>query len=157
MDIVNNEFDINRINKANLESMDKKQIIEIAKQILVLMSKESGYGFGVCTFGNMIQWSMMKPKKDWGSILGTKAPLERYTKDELIKMLLFAKKVTENYDKYFRVRAGANIVILDKENYDWDKENKYNRWKIKYLSWYDMRFFDTLDEAIEYFVINCMN
>jgi len=147
------EMKIEDLNEQFLETLEKEKIIKIATQIFILMSKDSGYGFGICSFGNMMRWNIRREKKDWGSIVGTKVPLERYTKEDLIKMLLFAQKVTTDYDKYFRIRQGANIVILNKDDSRTYEKKPFKQWMLKRLSWESGKFYhDNLDEAIEFFL-----
>jgi len=106
-----------------------------------------GAGFGLCSVAASMSWAMDEPTKDKPdliSIVSLGLPKEKYTDEELAKIVKFAKRKTANYDKMFRYRRGANLIMFDKQ-----VGEKDTRWLRKRLSWeIGPMFSPTLDEAI---------
>ena len=106
-----------------------------------------GYGFGICEIANSMLWAMDRPgpdKPDLKSIVAVSGPPDRYTDDELEKLVALSRRVTARYDEMFRYRRGANLILIDKP-----KESN-GKWLRKRLSWNrGPMYSNTLDEAIE--------
>jgi len=103
-----------------------------------------GYGFGICSVATSMMWAMDEPSADKPDLKSTVAICgdpEKYTDEELEKIVAFAKRHDEKYDSMFRYRRGCNMILIGKE------EN--GRWLRKRLSWeYGPMYSPTLDEAI---------
>lgn len=77
-----------------------------------------GYGFGICSFASSMMWSMDAPgpdKPDLKSIVAVSVPQDKYTDEELQKIVAFSERQTARYDQMFRWRRGANLILLDKQ------------------------------------------
>jgi hypothetical protein len=115
---------------------------------LMWLAPDSGLGLGVCSIGNSDIWSSQRPsgiEPDWKSVVFIKGPHEKYTIEELKKLLKFSQEKTAKYDKMFKVRMGANIIIIDKQS--------SVRWLRKRMTWeYGPMHSETLDEAIATFM-----
>ena len=111
-----------------------------------LQWNDGGYGFGVCEVGAAMIWTMDTPgpdKPDLKSTVAVSGPPDKYTDEELEKILAFSERVTARYDKMFSYRRGANLILLDKPEY------AEGRWLRKRLSWtIGPMFSETLDEAL---------
>lgn len=107
-----------------------------------------GYGFGVCSFANSMLWAMDTPsseKSDLKSIVAVSGPPKKYSDEELEKIVAFSERVTARYDKMFRYRRGANLILLDKPSF------ADGKWMRKKLSWTEGPMYsDTLSEAIAF-------
>lgn len=109
---------------------------------------EGGTGFGLCTFGNSMIWRSQRPKHPRGAddlkgIVAVSLPKEKYTDEELLKLVEFNKRITADYDKYCGYRLGANLICIDK--------TEFGNWLRKKMSWeYGPMFSPTLDEAIKF-------
>lgn len=110
-----------------------------------------GYGFGIGD--GILAWGMQEPchgEPDWPSVVSVHGDKALYTDEELATIVAYARDKTAQYDKMFRVRMGANIVIIGKEVYDWVDPPR-TRWLRKRLTWQSGPMHsDTLDEAIAY-------
>lgn len=103
-----------------------------------------GYGFGVCSLAGSILWGMQEPsakKPDLKSTIAICGKPEKYTDEELEKVVAFAKRHDEKYDKMFRYKLGCNMILFDKTD--------EGRWMRKRLTWtMGPMYSPTLDEAI---------
>lgn len=128
------------------------------KEITMLLSRQEmigklewnrgGYGFGICSVASSMLWAMDAPgpgKPDLKCIVAVSGSPEKYTDEELAKIVVFSERVTAKYDTMFRYRRGANLILLDKSS-DLNSEIK---WMRKRLTWTQGPMWsDTLDEAI---------
>jgi hypothetical protein len=120
----------------------------VPRQELVneLMWNSGGYGFGICEVGNAMLWAMDEPsptKPDLKSVVAVSGPPEKYTYQELVKLVAFAKRRTAEYDRLFTVRRGCNLIIIDK------KTEFGTRWLRKRLTWNQGPMYSsTLEEAM---------
>lgn len=119
-----------------------------------LMWNGGGGGFGLCSVASSFAWALDTPgpdHPDLTSIVAIGEPKEKYTDDELKKLIEFAKFKTKDYDKMFRYRRGANLVIIDKwDRTISDKKPEYV-WLRKRMSWeFGAMFSPTLDEALNF-------
>jgi hypothetical protein len=76
---------------------------------------DGGSGFGHGGLGAVFLWSMDRPspdRPDFPSIVSVMGKPEDYTDEEMSKIVTFAEKVTERYDKNFRYRRGANLIVI---------------------------------------------
>src|SRR3990167_8984732 len=95
-----------------------------------LLWNEGGYGFGICSVAGSMLWSMDTPgpgKPDLQSVVAVSSPPDKYTDEELEKILVFSERATARYDKMFPQRRGANLILLDKFS--------NGHWMRKRLSW----------------------
>jgi len=132
---------------------DRQALIER----IMWLSEDSGIGYGIPSFGNMMMQSMMKPKtpsEDWKSVVAVKGPASKYTDDELSSLADFSDRYTADYDSRWRYRMGANLLIFDREHHDypWLESGPVTRWLRKRQSWESGPMYsDTLEEAISRF------
>ena len=109
-----------------------------------LMWNSGGHSFGICSFANSMRWAMDAPgpgKPDLKSIVAVSGPPEKYTDEELEKLVKFSQEATAHYDEMFTCRRGANLILFDKFD--------NGCWLRKRLSWeYGPMFSDALDAAI---------
>jgi hypothetical protein len=128
--------------KVPVEEMTRDQLIE------EIMWNDGGYGFGIPSFGSRMLWALDTPgpdKPDLPSIVMVCSPTDKYTDDELRLLLAFSREKTAEYDRMFRIRRGANLVIFDKPTY------MNGKWMRKRLTWeFGPMHSDTLEEAIEH-------
>lgn len=107
-----------------------------------LLWNQGGVGLG--SVAGAALWNMQAPgpgKPDWPSIVAVGGDPSTYTDEELRKIVAFAQKVTERYDRMFRVRMGANLLILRKDG--------DGRWLRKRLTWCKGPMYsESLDEAL---------
>lgn len=135
---------IEDLTKRRLKWFSTSKIRKITKNVLILLSEDSGYGSGLCSFAFWGIYNLMPIEPDWGSVVATRVPIERYSRNELIKMLLFAKKMTAEYDEIVGHRKRSNIITLDKTS--------SGLWVVKKLTWDQGRYFKVLDDAITFFL-----
>lgn len=121
---------------------------------LMWLTADSGLGYGIPSFTNMLIQSSMtpsKPEDDWKSVVAIKGPADKYTDKELEKLVAFSDAYTADYDTRWRVRMGANLIIMDKVTFNWT-DPPTTRWLRKRQSWErGMMHSDTIDEAIAHF------
>lgn len=107
----------------------------------------TGYGHGICRVANMFAAALARPDADhpdWPSIVTVSEPAEKYTDEELQKLVAFSREMTAKYDEIFSWRMGANLIVIDKQD--------EGRWLRKRQSWYmGPMYSPTLDEAMEVF------
>lgn len=123
--------------------MNREEMIE------QLQWNSGGTGHGVCAVANSFLWSTSRPKHPRGdddlkSIVAVSGPPDKYTDEELQKLVAFSERRTEDYDRRNGRRMGANLIYI----------NKYgeNKWLRKRMSWdIGSMFSDSLDEAITVF------
>ena len=119
--------------------MNKKQ--ELVKQ---LMWNKSGCGFGICSVAGTFSWILNESTKDLTSIVAISGNPDDYTTEELEKLVAFSKEMTEEYDKQWKSRQGANLICIGKIAEDY--------WLRKRLSWeIGSMYSKTIDDAIEIF------
>lgn len=125
---------------------------KVRKELEAALMWSTGYGYGICSVGNMMMAALSHPDEknpDWPSVVTVSSPPEKYTDDELRKLVEFSKERkerTERYDRMFNYRMGANLIVLDK------MDGQDGRWLRKRQSWYmGPMFSQTLDEALEVF------
>ena len=111
-----------------------------------LVWNSGGYGFGIMPVAASMIWEMDVPgpdKPDLQSIVAVSGPQEKYTDEELAQIVEFARKATEQYDKMFKYRRGANLILFDKVRKD--------MWLRKRLTWtVGTMYSNSLDEAISF-------
>ena len=81
---------------------------------------DSGMGFGVCAVGNMLMWAMDEPgpeRPDLKSIVAVFGPPEQYDDQELRRLWAFSQRRTRDYDRMFRYRRGANLILIGKRSW----------------------------------------
>ena len=104
-----------------------------------------GYGFGICAVGNALLWALDRPgpdNPDLKSIVAVTGPLDKYTDEELARLAEFSEKKTAEYDKMFKWRRGANLILFD-------KDVKTGQWLRKRITWtMGPMWSTTLEEAI---------
>lgn len=121
---------------------------QVTRQELIdqLEWNSGGHGLGLCSFGNAILWRQSRPgpgERDLKGIVAVSCPQESYTDEELAKIAEFNKRLTAKYDEMFRVRMGANLILIGKMD--------NGRWLRKRLTWeIGSMYSDTLDEAIKF-------
>jgi len=119
---------------------------ELAQQ---LVWNDGGTGYGLCAVAGFAVWAMSEPKHPRGaddlrSIVAVSGPPEKYTVEELEKLVAFSERRTAHYDTMFRWRLGANLIFIDKM--------PDGRWYRKRQSWtMGVMSSDTLDEAMAVF------
>jgi hypothetical protein len=122
---------------------DRQLLIDAIEWLL----PESGTGMGICAVANMFMWATadVAPENDLKSVVVVKGPPDKYTDEELAKLLVFSRAYTAYYDEMFTQRIGANLIIFDKRGFD-------GAWLRKRMTW-DMgpMYSKTLDEAIAVF------
>ncbi|MBI2046807.1 hypothetical protein HYT26_01430 [Candidatus Pacearchaeota archaeon] len=134
--------------------MTDKERKEAEAKVLWL-KPDSGTGFGLCAFAGQIIWNEQEPKKfnpetgrfddDWASVVAVIGPKLKYFDWELEKIIPFAEKMTQEYDKHWRYRVGCNLIILEKR--------EDGRWLRKRMSWIEGQMYSkSLDEAIKIFL-----
>lgn len=120
--------------------MSRKELVE------EIMWNDGGYGFRGGGIVASMAWAMDAPsasKPDLKSVVAVSGPPRKYGTDELRKLATFARQRTAAYDKMFRYRRGANLVLFDKVDSD--------TWMRKALSWESGPMFSaTLDHAIAF-------
>lgn len=120
------------------------------EMIAKLMWNQGGMGYGVCTTGMMAIQNSMRPQSkedDWISIVAVSGPPEKYTDEELEKLVAFSEAQTARYDKIFNYRMGCNLICINKVD--------SGSWMRKRQSWeYGSMFSETLDDAIAVFTRN---
>ncbi len=106
-------------------------------------------GWSMQNVGLAMMYAMDEPKPgkpDFPSVVGLYGPEEKYTNEELAKLVEFADRVTQAYDRLFRFRRGANLYLFDKP--DWRRDGF---WMRKKLTWTEGPMFSpTLEEAIAF-------
>lgn len=123
------------------------KVVELSREEMVekLMWNSGGTGFGICSFASELLWQMDQPgpdKPDLISVVAVGAPPDNYTDEELAKLVAFSEERTARYDKMFRYRRGANLIIIH-------KTEDGQRWLRKRLSWDRGQMYSpTLEEAI---------
>lgn len=132
----------------NFDELPEGELQDVAQKYFLMLTEDSGVGLGICRVANMLFWNDQKPNEknpDWNSIVAVRGPLEKYTREELVKMLRVAKLVTDVYDSRSRWRQGANIWIIDK---DMEWSEGHISWLCKRLSWECGRmYYASLDEV----------
>jgi len=111
------------------------------------LSPDSGTGMGVCAVANAFAWAIanVAPEDDLKSVVVVKGPSDKYTDEELAKLLAFSCAYTAYYDEMFTQRMGANLIIFDKREFD-------SAWLRKRMTWDQGPMYSkTLDEAIAVF------
>lgn len=104
-----------------------------------------GSGTSCSDIGTFVSWALDVPsstRPDIKSVVMVNGPSEKYTDEELEKIIEFSKKQTEYYDKLFRYRRGANLYVLGKTDGGWLRMQQ--SWRIGPF------FSETLDEAIDF-------
>ena len=107
----------------------------------------SGTGFGICRVANMLfMWGTDEPgpdRPDLKSVVAVKGNPEDYTDEELTALYEFSQRQTADYDKHWRYRRGANLIIIGK---------RFGKWLRKRMSW-DMgeMWSDSLEDAMAVF------
>ena len=112
-----------------------------------IMWNEGGMGMGVCTVANSFLMNSMSPESrenDWKSVVAISGPPEKYTDEELEKLVGFSERRTAHYDSMFRYRMGCNLICINKID--------ETRWYRKRLTW-DMgpMTSSSLDDAMNVF------
>lgn len=106
-----------------------------------------GMGYGICAVAGMMLNLLDKPgpgHPDLKSIVIVSTPAEKYTDEELERLVQFSDFMTADNDKRWKIRRGANFICISKiEN---------GRWMRKRTSWqFGVMFSETLDEACKVF------
>lgn len=111
---------------------------------LMWNAEDAGFGFGICSVGASMAWAMDAPgpnKPDLPSIVLIGGPPDKYTDDELAKLVAFSEQATADYDSRFRYRRGANLLCINKSG--------DGRWLRKRMTWEIGPMYSiTLDHAI---------
>jgi hypothetical protein len=82
-------------------------------------------------------------KRDLTSTVAVVGPADKYTTEELTKIVACAEKLDAQYDRLFPFRRGCNMTVFDKDAPDW--------WLRKRFSWYmGPMYSESLDEAIAF-------
>lgn len=109
-----------------------------------LMWSEGGAGYGICSFAGAMLWESQRPSEsypDWPSVVAVRGPAEKYSDDELARLVEFSGARTARYDEMFRWRQGANLIVLDKV--------ETGAWLRKRMSWtHGPMYSPTLAEAL---------
>ncbi len=141
--------------KSEEEDYDQTQGVELSEEeiakrqelISKLMWNSGGTGLGICSFAGMAIWCEDRPtseRPDLISIVAVNEPKERYTNEELEKLVAFSERRTTHYDTMFSWRRGANLIIIGKE--------REGLWLRKRLTWEIGPYWaKTLEEAMELF------
>ena len=117
-----------------------------------LLWNSGGTGFGICRVAGMDIWASRRPEHPRGEddlpfTVAVMGPKEKYTYSELLKLFRFSWRRTEEYDRMFRWRLGANLIHINKQ-----VSNQGATWMRKRMSWeYGPMWSETLDEAIAVF------
>jgi hypothetical protein len=129
--------------------MNRQQMID------KLQWNDGGYSGG--GFESMMAWAMAEPRsreEDLKSIVAVTGPPDKYTDEELEKLVGVSDRITADYDTRWRIRVGANIWIVDKIDLtafrsETNPHLTYT-WLRKKLTWErGLMHSDTLDEAIK--------
>jgi hypothetical protein len=108
----------------------------------MIMWNEGGHTIG--DIGLQLNHIMDRPgpnNPDTKSIVALGLPREKYTDEELEKIVAFAQRVTSRYDRMYPYRRGANFILLDKRD--------DGMWLRKRLSWMAGAMYSTsVDHAI---------
>jgi hypothetical protein len=112
-----------------------------------LVWNNGGMSYGVCSFAGMLISDLDRPgpgKPDLKSIVAVSSPPEKYTDEELQKLVAFSEEQTAAWDRISSCRRGANYILINKQD--------ENSWYRKRVSW-DMGLMHspTLDEALAVF------
>ncbi len=122
----------------------------VSRQELIakLEWNQGGTGFGICSFAMAAIWAEDRPgpdKPDLKSIVAVNGPPDKYTDEELAKIVAFAERKTAAYDQMYRWRRGANLILINKHD-----TGIGTLWLRKRLSWdHGPMYSATLDEALE--------
>lgn len=103
---------------------------------------EGGFGFEMFSVASSAMDEPRPGHPDLKSIIVVCGSPDKYTDEELRKILKFAERKTAAHDKTSRYRRGANLILIDKPN--WSP----GRWFFKRLTWRNGSIADSLDEAI---------
>ncbi len=126
--------------------MSALQSLSRDEMIAKLMWSSGGSGYGICGIGAAFLWESQRPEPgqpDWPSIVTIQGPKEKYTDEELAELVAFSEEKTAEYDKIFRHRMGANLIVMDKL--------PEGRWWRKRMSWeIGPMISETLPEAIAF-------
>ena len=120
----------------------------MSREEMIAQVEWASGGYGSGNMASAMAWEMSRPGPDLPdlvSIVALYGPPEKYTDEELAKIVEFAQEVTARYDRIFKVRLGANMILLDKPN--WLPQGK---WLRKRMSWKQGPMHSgSLDEALE--------
>lgn len=112
-----------------------------------LMWNDGGMGLGITSVATVFMLNSVTPKRkedDWKSVVAISGPPEKYTDDELEKLVAFSDRRTARYDTIFNCRMGCNAICINKV--------ADNRWMRKRMTWeIGPMFSDSLDAAVEIF------
>ncbi len=113
------------------------------EMISKLMWNNGGGSYGICTVGSMFAIACA-PKQTLPSCVAVGGPADKYTDEELTKLVQFSENSTANHIKSVgSVLYGDNLTIIDKID--------ECRWLRKRISWeMGPMFSNTLDDAIAF-------
>ncbi|MBU6370523.1 MAG: hypothetical protein KGH93_01910 [Patescibacteria group bacterium] len=136
------------IAEALVKIITKKQTRQ--ELIKKLMWNKGGNGYGICAVAGMLAAAFDRPgpgKPDYISIVAINGDPKIYTLEELEKLARFSEEMTARYDKLFRWRRGANLILIGKEERIGQK-GEYH-WFRKQQSWTDGPMWSpSLDDAL---------
>lgn len=143
------ESDAQSVTDTHFEIPSDIQQLSRDELIDAIMWNSGGYGYGVCSFANMMahRLSTVEPKSVIAVCAETPDEIEKYTDEELRKLAAFSRECTDAYRSYFGTCAGVNYIIFDKL-IGWRKDQP-EVWLRKRASWEVGTMHSlSLDEAI---------
>jgi hypothetical protein len=123
-------------------AMSREQMIES------LMWSGGGAGFGVCKVGAMFLWADQRPgpdEPDWPYVVTVQGDPKIYTDDELRQLLAFSEEMTARYDRMWKWRVGANLIVIKKSAETCCWYRKQMSWEMGYM------WGSTLEDACDTF------
>lgn len=127
-----------------MKTLNRQELID------QLMWNSGGMGFGICSVASSFIWATSRPKSkenDLKSVVAVSGPPDKYTDEELEKLVEFSNRKTANYDEIFNVRMGANLICIDK-----NVGPGGHNWMRKRMSWeYGPMYSDTIEDAMATF------
>lgn len=111
------------------------------------MWNNGGMGLGVTPVATIFMMNTVNPKSkddDWKSVVAVSGPPDKYTDEEIEKLVAFSERRTANYDTMFDFRMGCNAICINKIG--------DGNWMRKRMTWdIGTMFSESLDEAIAIF------